>query len=64
MTIFSKSVHFSYSIFYLNCSNEIQYFRKKYPERASKTPEMLFLMIYYNFVVAIFNQLKKHVHIT
>ena len=35
--------------------------KKNYPEVTSPAPEMLFLMIFDNFIFSIFNQLKKHV---
>ena len=34
-------------------------YRKNYPEMISQVSEMLFLMIFDNFLVAIFNQAKK-----
>ena len=61
MTIFSECAHFSYihDVWY-KLHNELQYFRKNYPEVTSPAPEMLFLMIFDNFILSIFNQPKKH----
>ena len=57
--LFSPNVliFFKYSMFYTNNNNDLQYFRKNYPEMTSQASEMLALIA---FVVAIFNQPKKN----
>ena len=57
MTILSECVYFlQYSIFYVNCSAALE---KNYSGMTFQATEILFLMIFYNFPVAIFKQPKK-----
>lgn len=60
--LFSPNVliFFKYSMFYTNNNNDLQYFRKNYPEMTSQASEMLVLMILDSFLVAIFNQPEKN----
>lgn len=60
--LFSPNVliFFKYSMFYTNNNNDLQYFRKNYPEMTSQASEMQVLMILDSFLVAIFNQPEKN----
>ena len=55
-SFFLSTVYFIF--FYVNCSNELQYFWKIYSEITSQASEMVFLMNK-NFLAAIFNHQKK-----